>query len=441
MPSIQFNELYQAEAVKGEKAAYFLRWLIVVLLIGGALIMVLSGRYLEVLPYSFFLIGIALFYNIALTVLYKKNRLHASWIKYVSVTIDISLITVNHYITSLYANVFAVATFATILLYPVFLLYATLRHNRGLVIYATLYSLLIFNLSYYFIYPRMDPELLALVASADPIGHVYKSLYIGLFGFSLLLVPRTIRNLIGKQAVLVEEKMQKEFEIKLHKQREEQLIQNLYQYVSKEVAEKLIKDPDLLKGKTVHVTALFVDIRGFTAFCASREAEEILDFLNDFYSTVSGAIKRYNGLVNKYLGDSVFAIFGAPDQFDNTEQKAISACIEVLHQMDAKRSDFKSNFGVDLNIGIGIESGNVLVGNVGSTDRIEYTALGDAVNMASRYESLNKHFKTRILFSSSVKDAIEGYFSDIEIAYLGKQEVRGSQGERSFYTIKGLGQL
>ena len=437
----RFNKLYRTEAIKGEKAAYYLRWLIVALLIGGAAIMAAKGRFVQVLPFTFMLISIAFLYNLLLTFFVKTGRMDLPWVKYVSVTLDISLITVNHFITSLYANTYAVTTFATILLYPVFLLYATLRHNRCLIIYATLYSLVVFNLSYFIIYPNMDPEIVRMIPSADILGQIYKSLYIGLFGFSLLFIPQTIKNLIQKQATLVEDKMQKELEIKLHKQREDQLIQNLYQYVSKEVAEKLLEDPELLEGKSVYLTALFVDIRGFTAFCSNRNASDILRLLNQFYSIVAEAIKHHDGLVNKYLGDSVFAIFGAPDPYENTEEKAVKACLEILEVFNEERDKINEEFGIDLQIGIGIESGSVLVGNVGNTERIEYTALGDAVNMASRYESLNKRFNTRILFSSHVKESIEESFKDFEFVDLGEHQVRGSEGMHRFYTFKGLGFL
>jgi class 3 adenylate cyclase len=401
--------------------------------------MLATGRYTEAVPYSFGLVGLVVLYNAILTVFYRRDWLDRPAIKYISVTLDITLITLNHYLTSLYASQLAVATFATILLYPLLLLYATLRHDQRLVVFATVYSIVLFNLAYFLKYPTMDPELVARVASADPMGQLYKSIYIALFGFSLLLVPRTIRNLIHKQADLVKEQMEREMEIKLHEQREAQLIESLYQFVSKEVAEKMLRDPQLLAGRTVHITALFVDIRGFTTYCATRPADDILDFLNSFYETVSEAIKRNGGLINKYLGDAVFAIFGAPDDMEKPEVRALQACIEVLEAVDQHRQEFADSFGIDLQIGIGMDSGDALVGNVGSTDRIEYTALGDVVNMASRYEKLNKRFNTRILFSDPVLHAIRGEFDGHKVLGLGRHQVRGATGEREFYTLEGLG--
>ena len=439
MGQSQFENIYRSEAVKGEKAAYFLRWVVVSLLIPAAVLMLAAGRYVESLPYSFAMIGVALGYNLLLTVFYKQDTLDRPWIKYVSVSIDISLITANQYITSVFSEAFAIATFSTILLYPVFILYATLRHDRKLVIYTTVFSLLVFNVSYLLRYPFLDPELMRQIPSTDPLGQFYKSLYIGLFGFSMLLVPRTIRNLIEKQAVLLTQKMETELAMKLQAQREQQLIENLYKYVSKEVAEKLLKDPLLLRGKTAYITVLFVDIRGFTTYCTSRSESEILDFLNFFYDTVATCIKAHRGLINKFIGDSVFAIFGAPDEFENTEQKAISAGREILELVTERRDEFERRFGIDLHVGIGIESGNALVGNVGSSDHIEYTALGDVVNMASRYEKLNKRFNTQILFSKTVNEAIGTTLKGAELQYLGEHQVRGAEGKRPFYTIRDLG--
>ena len=89
---------------------------------------------------------------------------------------------------------------------------------------------------------------------------------------------------------------------------------------------------------------------------------------------------------------------------------------------------------------IGVESGPALVGNVGSSDHIEYTALGDVVNMASRYEKLNKRFKTRILFSKTVKEAVEDLLDDAELQFLGEHDVRGVEGKRPFFTLKDFGE-
>lgn len=125
METQEFWTLFHAEAVKGEKAAYFLRWVIVLTVLPGAILMLVTGRYLGAVPYSFGLVGVTILYNVVLTVLYRKGGLDSPVIKYVSVTLDISLITFNHVITSMFGSELAVATFATILLYPVLLLYAT----------------------------------------------------------------------------------------------------------------------------------------------------------------------------------------------------------------------------------------------------------------------------------------------------------------------------
>ncbi len=197
----------------------------------------------------------------------------------------------------------------------------------------------------------------------------------------------------------------------------------------------------MLRGKNAYITVLFVNIRGLTAYCTSRSESEILDFLNFFYNAVATCIKAPRGLINKFIGDSVFAILGAPDEFENTEQKAICAASEILELVTECRYDFERRFGIDLCIGIGIESGDSLVGNVGSSDHIEYTALGDVVNMASRYEKLNKRFDTQILFLKTVKETIGTTLEGTELQSLGEHQVREAEEKRPFYTIRDFGRM
>lgn len=169
-------------------------------------------------------------------------------------------------------------------MYPILILYASFRHNRALIVYATILAAALFNAGYYLVLPDIDPDLMAMVASADPVGHSYKTIYILAFGFSLLLIPRIIRRLVKKESEIESDRVRLELESKMERQRREFLFDSLCKYVSKEIAELLVEKPELLAGRTVRLTAMFVDI-----------------------------------------GDAVFALFGALDGGSDSEVAALGA--------------------------------------------------------------------------------------------------------------------
>jgi len=147
---------------------------------------------------------------------------------------------------------------------------------------------------------------------------------------------------------------------------------------------KLSKNPELLKlgGDRRRCTFLFTDVRGFTSLSEKLEPEEVTEIMNKTLTIQSNAVKKYGGMVDKYIGDAMMAIFNAPVDLPNHEDKAIRTAIEIMEQME------EAELGID--IGIGINTGDAVVGNMGSETRFDYTAIGDAVNLAARLESSTK---------------------------------------------------
>ena len=170
-------------------------------------------------------------------------------------------------------------------------------------------------------------------------------------------------------------------------------------YLSTEVSRAVLEGGVELEGEGLEVSVLFCDIRDFTRFSSQRTPQEIVERLNQFFSKMAGAISAQGGSINKFLGDGFMAVFGAPAPQTDHARRAVQAAL----QMEADLADFntqlRENAEPGLEIGIGIDSGEVIAGNVGSIDRKEYTVIGDPVNRSSRIEQLNKSLGTRMLVS------------------------------------------
>lgn len=181
------------------------------------------------------------------------------------------------------------------------------------------------------------------------------------------------------------------------------------QYVSKSIVNELLANPDKLKlgGEKKTLTVLFSDIAGFTTFAEKKEPEELVSFINEFLNEMTEIILRNGGTLDKYLGDAVMAFWGAPVEVDD---HAYKACLTALQMQDklAELRDKWSKAGEPLiHIRIGINSGEVIVGNIGGVKRFDYTVLGDDVNLASRLEGANKEYGTNIMISDSAYQFVE----------------------------------
>ena len=151
------------------------------------------------------------------------------------------------------------------------------------------------------------------------------------------------------------------------------------------------------------MTVLFSDIRGFTSMTEKGNAEELVAQLNEYFSTMVEVVFRHHGTVDKFVGDMVMALFGAPvDDADHAEH-ALAAAVEMVSKLGELNSKWLAERKVQLDIGIGINSGDMIAGNIGSERIMSYTVIGDNVNLGSRLESLNKEFRSRIIISDATR--------------------------------------
>ena len=174
------------------------------------------------------------------------------------------------------------------------------------------------------------------------------------------------------------------------------------QHVSPEVVERLVAGQTDAKSELRHVCVMFLDIRNFTAFAEKRSAEEVVEYLNTIFDTVVDAVVTHHGIVNKFLGDGLMAVFGAPANEENTCAAAVDTGLEVLARIEALASRARIP---PTRVGLGLHAGPAIVGNIGSAKRKEYTVIGDVVNVASRVEAMNKELDSRMLVTEEVWQA------------------------------------
>lgn len=207
---------------------------------------------------------------------------------------------------------------------------------------------------------------------------------------------------------------------------EKEKVRNLLgKVVSTAIAEELLSKDIALGGEERFVTVLFSDVRNFTSLCEGRDPKEILSLLNEYFTKISTKIEENNGVVDKYIGDAVMAIFGAPVQHKNDAVHSIVAAFEMCSELKKLNENFKQRGIAPLGIGIGINSGLVVAGNMGSKNRLNYTVIGDDVNLASRLEGLTKHYGVEIIVSEeTAKIAPEFIYRELDLVKVkGKKNV------------------
>jgi adenylate cyclase len=187
------------------------------------------------------------------------------------------------------------------------------------------------------------------------------------------------------------------------------------------------------------VSVLFSDIRGFTALSERYSPEEVMSLLNEYLPHVVQAAHTYGGTVNKFGGDSTLIVYGAPRPMQDSAQHAIQTALLMRTNL-ACFNDTLADRGFDpLKIGIGINTGEVLAGALGSEDRQEYTVIGDTVNLASRIEALNKQYPDHdILISQWTYEALGEKHREFELVHLGEIPIRGKQEPVSIWSVVGL---
>ena len=195
--------------------------------------------------------------------------------------------------------------------------------------------------------------------------------------------------------------------------REKRKVAKLFgRYVSRDVYSQLMNNPDQaeLGGKRRDMTVLFSDIRGFTTVTERGDPEELVAQLNEYFSRMVAIVFRHKGTVDKFVGDMVMALFSAPLDNPDHANHAVQAAVDMVRELGELNQAWAARGMVQLDIGIGVNSGDMIAGNIGSSSIMSYTVIGDNVNLGARLESLNKEYKTRIIISDATRARLTGSF-------------------------------
>ena len=218
--------------------------------------------------------------------------------------------------------------------------------------------------------------------------------------------------------------------------REKEIIKGAFsKYVTKSVVDRILQHQDGLKlgGEKKTVTVFFSDIRGFTPMSEALSAEEVVLVLNEYFTAMTAIIFKHEGTLDKYMGDAIMAIWGAPIDMPDHAERAVMTAIEMGEKMKELQAKWRMEGRKEVNIGIGINTGEVVMGNIGSNERMEYTAIGDNVNLTQRLESVAE--KGQILISSATYERVK---SRINATMLDPIKVKGKSEKVVAYSVEGL---
>ncbi len=205
-------------------------------------------------------------------------------------------------------------------------------------------------------------------------------------------------------------------------------------YMAAEVVDEIMRNPEAIRlgGEKRELSVLFSDVAGFTSLSEQLSPEALVELLNQYLTAMTDIVLRHRGNVNKYLGDGIMALFGAPRGEPNHASLACFAALESQAELVRRREQWKAQGWPDIQARIGINSGWLVVGNMGSPARMEYTAMGDAVNLASRLEGANKYYETQILLGPRTYELAA---PDIEAREVDFLRVKGKKEPVAVYQL------
>ncbi|OPX56925.1 adenylate cyclase [Oceanospirillum multiglobuliferum] len=216
----------------------------------------------------------------------------------------------------------------------------------------------------------------------------------------------------------------------------------LSQYVSPAILTELIDKTDELAkadiGTVENLTILFSDIRGFTSISENLDASQVVDLLNIHLGSMSDVIFDYNGTLDKFIGDAIMAFWGAPIRIANHPDQAVQCALAMVRELTKVNEKLNAKGYKSINVGIGLHTGDVVLGNIGSSKKLDYTVIGDNVNLASRMEGLTKNYRCEVLIT---EDTVRAFQSPMPCIKVDLVRVKGKQHPTAVYIPTDIAEL
>lgn len=271
--------------------------------------------------------------------------------------------------------------------------------------------------------------------------HSIKYLFLLVFIIAYFVAYKTLLNhgiyinlLSSLLAILVTPLFVKAYKRVFLNEKGNRLEQLLEKYISKDIKNKILKNKknDQLGGKKAEISIMFADIRGFTKLSETHTAEAVSMLLNEYFTEIEPIITKYNGVINKFIGDAVLVIFGEPIQDKEHAKNSVLCAHELRKKVKEIQERWLTENKPKIDIGIAINTGEAFVGNIGTSNRFEYTVIGDAVNIASRIEDFNKIYKTHILISENTYSKIS---HQVDVIKIREVSIKGKSKKINIYEV------
>lgn len=226
-------------------------------------------------------------------------------------------------------------------------------------------------------------------------------------------------------------------ELKQKVEEQDQTLKLFTRYVPEQVVRNTLEksQESIFEGDLRNVGVLFCDIRGFTPLSEVLSPKEVVSFLNDYYQTMTEIVKQHKGLVIQFVGDEIFATFGALEHYPDNEINAVYCALKMMDILPGLNQRYRENFKIEIELGIGINYGEVVAGNLGSEDRIRYSVTGDTVNTGKRIETITKDHPDSIMISDSVYQKVKDIF---EVKAWDPLYVKGKKEKLLVYEVLGV---
>jgi adenylate cyclase len=223
-------------------------------------------------------------------------------------------------------------------------------------------------------------------------------------------------------------------ELRLKVEEQEQTLKLFVRYVPEQVVKRTLEtsQDSLFEGELREVAVLFCDIRGFTSLSEVLTPKEVVSFLNEYYQMMTEVVKQYKGSVIQFVGDEIFSAFGALELHPDNEVNSVYCALKMMDILPQLNQKYQEKFKTEVQMGIGINYGEVVAGNLGSEDRIRYSVTGDTVNTAKRIEEITKDHPGTILVSDSIYQKVKEVF---RTKAWEPQQVKGKKDKVQVYEI------